>query len=226
MTEVLSPLPAGPQETETETGKEIEKDTRPTTVFHAPDSFTLKHPLMHPWTLWFTRPSSGRKDENWNDLLKEVVSFDSVEEFWGIYNNISKTSELANKSDYHLFKRGVKPEWEDAQNSHGGKWLFQYKERHSTPIDKLWLHTMLAAIGETVESEEDDEVMGVVVNVRKGFFRIGLWTRTTTNKDALMRIGERFKEVLQVPDGEKVEFVSHQDSAHSGSTRAKTKMTA
>jgi translation initiation factor 4E len=23
--------------------------------------------------------------DNWNDLLKEVISFDSVEEFWGIY---------------------------------------------------------------------------------------------------------------------------------------------
>ena len=23
--------------------------------------------------------------DNWNDLLKEVVTFDSVEEFWGIY---------------------------------------------------------------------------------------------------------------------------------------------
>lgn len=23
--------------------------------------------------------------DNWNDLLKEVVTFNSVEEFWGIY---------------------------------------------------------------------------------------------------------------------------------------------
>jgi translation initiation factor 4E len=23
--------------------------------------------------------------DNWNDLLKEVVTFDSVEEFWGVY---------------------------------------------------------------------------------------------------------------------------------------------
>lgn len=23
--------------------------------------------------------------DNWNDLLKEVVTFDTVEEFWGIY---------------------------------------------------------------------------------------------------------------------------------------------
>jgi translation initiation factor 4E len=23
--------------------------------------------------------------DNWNDLLKEVITFESVEEFWGIY---------------------------------------------------------------------------------------------------------------------------------------------
>ena len=37
---------------------------------------------------------------------------------------------------------------------------------------------MLAAIGENLEDEDDNEVMGVVVNVRRGFYRIGLWTRT------------------------------------------------
>ena len=78
---------------------------------------------------------------------------------------------------------------------------------------------MLAAIGETLESSETDgEVMGVVVNVRKGFYRIGLWTKTTGKaipgggeddiaggkgrsperaKDVLMGIGKKFKEVVR-----------------------------
>ena len=133
------------------------------TVFHDPENFNVKHPLMHEWTLWFTKPPSGKvtlshtlyhdpgshadlhKGDNWNDLLKEVVTFDSVEEFWGVYvslpclgtlnqntqpsltlplhkqNNITPTSELALKSDYHLFKKGIRPEWEDSQNKHGGR---------------------------------------------------------------------------------------------------------
>ena len=73
----------------------------PVTVFHDKDNFNVKHPLMNEWTLWFTKPPSGKvcanipvtlvtiltaiQDHNWNDLLKEVVTFDSVEEFWGIY---------------------------------------------------------------------------------------------------------------------------------------------
>jgi hypothetical protein len=30
------------------------------TVFHDPDNFNVKHPLMHQWTLWFTKPPSTK----------------------------------------------------------------------------------------------------------------------------------------------------------------------
>ncbi|EEA26714.1 eukaryotic translation initiation factor 4E [Talaromyces marneffei ATCC 18224] len=208
------------------------------TVFHDPENFNVKHPLMNEWTLWFTKPPSGKGD-NWNDLLKEVVTFSSVEEFWGIYNNITPTSELGLKADYHLFKKGIRPEWEDQQNKHGGKWSYSFKDKRAVPIDELWLHAQLAAIGETLENDDDNEVMGVVVNVRKGFYRIGLWTRTVgkslpgdkstearsaaKGKEVLESIGRRFKEVLRLKEADVVEFSGHTDSAHSGSTRAKAK---
>lgn len=200
------------------------------TVFHNSKNFTVKHPLMHKWTLWFTKPLTPGQRANttdaWADSLKEVITFDSVEEFWGIYNNIAKASQLPPKSDYHLFKTGVRPEWEDKQNQRGGRWSYNNRDRRSVNIDELWLHIMLAAIGETLENEGDNEVMGVVVNIRKGFVRLGLWTRSTTNEEVLRAIGKRFKEAMKIPDKEAVEFYSHSDSAHSGSTRAKSKMCA
>ncbi|ORY57198.1 translation initiation factor eIF 4e-like domain-containing protein [Pseudomassariella vexata] len=220
-------------------------DSKLVTVFHDKDNFNVKHPLQNKWTLWFTKPSSGKGD-NWNDLLKEVITFNSVEEFWGIYNNIAPVSELALKSDYHLFKEGVRPEWEDQQNKHGGKWSYSFKEKRNIDINDIWLHTMLAAIGETLEEDNDGEVMGVVVNVRKAFFRVGVWTRTIgksipnrgdgdvaggkgrpaeKGKQILENIGKRFKEILKLPATEYVEFSGHTDAAHSGSTRAKAKFT-
>ncbi|KAB5566987.1 translation initiation factor eIF 4e-like domain-containing protein [Coniochaeta sp. 2T2.1] len=228
-----------------ETSANIDDSADVKTVFHDKDNFNVKHPLANRWTLWFTKPASGKGD-NWNDLLKEVITFESVEEFWGVYNNIAPVSALALKSDYHLFKEGVRPEWEDPQNKHGGKWSYSFKDKRSVDIDELWLHVMLAAIGETLEEEEDGEVMGVVVNVRKAFFRIGVWTRTTgkhipgrgdgdvaggkgrsvdKGREILLSIGRRFKEVLKLPPSEAVEFSGHTDAAHSGSTRAKAKFT-
>ena len=102
---------------------------------------------------------------------------------------------------------------------------------------------MLAAIGETLEnSEEDGEVMGVVVNVRKGFYRIGLWTKTVgksvpgggegdvaggkgrsleKSKEILMGLGRRFKVVLQLKAAEQVEFSGHTEvQPHSNIRRS------
>ena len=83
---------------------------------------------------------------------------------------------------------------------------------------------MLGAIGETLEREGDSEVMGVVVNIRKAHWRISVWTRTCTKGEALMEVGRRFKEILKLPNHETLDFASHNDAAHSGSSRAKTKM--
>ncbi|KAI1198137.1 translation initiation factor eIF 4e-like domain-containing protein [Nemania serpens] len=239
----LTTIPISPNGDKPEDPSSADVDGKIITVFHDKDNFTVKHPLQNKWTLWFTKPSSGKGD-NWNDLLKEVIIFDSVEEFWGIYNNIAPVSDLAMKSDYHLFKEGVRPEWEDPQNKHGGKWSYQFKNKGSIDINELWLQTMMAAIGETLEDEDDGEVMGVVVNVRKAFFRIGVWTRTIgksipgrgdgdvsggkgrspeKGQKILLSIGKRFKEILQLPANESVEFSGHTDSAHSGSTRARAK---
>ena len=36
------------------------KEGEEITVFHDPENFNVKHPLMNTWTLWFTKPPSGK----------------------------------------------------------------------------------------------------------------------------------------------------------------------
>ena len=36
--------------------------------------------------LWFDNASKQNKAKEWNEQLQEVMSFESVEEFWGLYN--------------------------------------------------------------------------------------------------------------------------------------------
>lgn len=43
-----------------QTEKPEQANGEPVTVFHDPENFTVKHPLMHEWTLWFTKPPSGK----------------------------------------------------------------------------------------------------------------------------------------------------------------------
>lgn len=36
------------------------ENDKPVTVFHDKDNFNVKHQLAHEWTLWFTKPASGK----------------------------------------------------------------------------------------------------------------------------------------------------------------------
>jgi translation initiation factor 4E len=106
-----------------------------------------------------------------------------------LYNNIVPPSQLPQKANYYLFKEGIIPAWEDEANKNGGKWSIQLpKDKNRSNVDKMWLYTMLAAIGETFDplltsddpsssGHPDSLVTGVIVSTRPQFYRISIWTR-------------------------------------------------
>ncbi|KAG0006609.1 eukaryotic translation initiation factor 4E [Modicella reniformis] len=181
------------------------EESRYITVFNDPVNFNAKHPLHNSWTFWFDNPGKKSTVSTWEQSLKELITIDTVEDFWGVYNNIMKACDLALNSNYHLFKQGIKPMWEDPANKRGGKWSIQLPRKAVNEIDSIWLNTMLACIGEAFEHEE--EVCGTVVSVRKGLFRIALWTRSSDNQEKAMSVGRTFKSSANI-DGT-LEFQSH-----------------
>ncbi len=54
----LTTIPISPEDKEPSTA--VAEDLDKVTVFHNKDNFNVKHPLMHHWTLWFTKPASGK----------------------------------------------------------------------------------------------------------------------------------------------------------------------
>lgn len=57
----LSELPLTPVGGELAQNEDKAQDTgEQITVFHNADNFTVKHPLMNKWTLWFTKPPSSK----------------------------------------------------------------------------------------------------------------------------------------------------------------------
>ena len=44
-------------------GASADKDEQ-ITIFHDKDNFNVKHPLIHEWTLWFTKPPSGKVSDS------------------------------------------------------------------------------------------------------------------------------------------------------------------
>jgi hypothetical protein len=64
---------------------------------------------------------------------------------------------------------------------------------------------VLACIGE--QFDEGDEVCGVTVNIRAGKDRIEMWTKTAANEALQMSIGKQLKQLLDIPDSNKIGFV-------------------
>lgn len=92
--------------------------------------------------------------------------------------------------------------------------LLQQKLEVNPIINDLWLRGLLAVIGETIEDEEN-EVNGIVLNIRKQAYRVGIWTKDC-DESKLKTVGERLKKVLQLNDEQKVEFMSHDASNTRG----------
>ena len=142
-------MPAGETDAAKEGSESIDAESELRTVFQDPVNFNVKHPLYNSWTLWFDNPmhkgtsSAKERRESWGANLYKVVSLNSVEEFWGLYNNIVPPSNLPQSANYYLFKNGIQPAWEDPANGNGGKWSVQLpREKHRNQIDKLWLYTV------------------------------------------------------------------------------------
>lgn len=247
-------------------GQELVLEDRPEeemrTVFNDPATFNVKHPLYSHWTLWFDSPATKGRNlpatpgtpasavpptpsgaQGWMDDIKKVITLDSVEEFWGLYNNIVPPSLLPPKANYYLFKEGIIPAWEDAANKDGGKWSIQLpKDKNRSNVDKMWLYTMLTAIGETFDpylsaedpSSKESLITGVIVSSRPQFYRLSIWTRQAPTGDTpedeklrarILAMGKHFKtqvlgygelQKLGGPLATEVEFLSHKDSEKKG----------
>jgi translation initiation factor 4E len=68
------------------------------------------------------------------------------EEKWlssSVMNNIKKPSVIPPAANYHMFKFGVKPMWEEEQNKDGGKWTFSHdRGKRGGELDRHWINTV------------------------------------------------------------------------------------
>ncbi|CAO3662195.1 unnamed protein product [Rhizopus stolonifer] len=173
--------------------------------------YSVKHSLLNTWTLWFDNPGKKTSAQSWADNLKQVISIDTVEDFWSTFNNVCKVNHLSSNSNFHLFKEGIRPEWEDPANAEGGKYGIQFpKNKAGDSINDHWMNLLLAVIGEQLIANE--EVCGAVVSVRKTYYRVALWTNSSKDEEKIEKIRNQLRDIFSLPEEIEVEFVPHVDS--------------
>ncbi|KAF3631328.1 Eukaryotic translation initiation factor isoform 4E-2 [Capsicum baccatum] len=172
------------------------------------------HKLERKWTFWFDNQSKPKQGAAWGSSLKKAYTFDTVEEFWSLYDQIFKPSKLTVNADFHLFKAGIEPKWEDPECANGGKWTVTSSRKAN--LETMWLETLMALVGEQFDDSED--ICGVVASVRRSQDKLSLWTKTATNEAAQMGIGRKWKEII---DTEKISYSFHDDSKRERSAKSR-----
>ena len=166
-----------------------------TTVLRNPKS---KYPLEFEWSFWFFK---NNRDTDWKDNIILLTSVDNVEDFWSVYNHLRPVNDLHEGCDYMLFKKGIKPMWEDDENRDGGRWLISFdRDQRQAFLEKYWQSTLLSLIGSQYD-KENDLINGTVVNVRYKVDKLSLWTKHYKEEKSQYKIGKRFKRILGVTDG-------------------------
>jgi len=179
-----------------------------------------EHPLQHAWTIYHDTktkvpytPMSATDASypapadsgTYEAGLTTVGEFETVESYCRYFNWLKPPSKLERNSNYHLFKSGIKPMWEDEANANGGKWVLTMKNNPGL-LDQCWQWLTMALVGE--ELDEGDEICGAVVSLRSKVDRIQVWTRSKDDVEKVNGIGRKLVKLLDVSeaDGIGLEF--------------------
>ena len=81
--------------------------------------------------IWLFRREQTTKvvkgSQNYEDMLEHIGTFDTVERFWSLYSHIKRPSDLPSVN-LSVFRKGIKPLWEDEANKKGGKFGIRVKK--------------------------------------------------------------------------------------------------
>lgn len=63
---------------------------------------------------------------------------------FSLYNHIKPPSDIKAGNDYSLFKKGIRPMWEDEANNQGGRWVITWSRfNNKQDMDNVWLDVVI-----------------------------------------------------------------------------------
>lgn len=134
--------------------------------------------LHRSWTLWFDSPNLHASaqdyydDIRWLPNISKIADFDTVEDFWHIFNNITSIDALCYRTSYYVFTAGMKPSIYDLNNMNGCVGSIILKKEDA---GNMWLISILSCIGESMAYSS--MVNGISITRYKDTFKMGFWLK-------------------------------------------------
>jgi translation initiation factor 4E len=172
--------------------------------------------LACEWSFFlFFRQQGSDASDHYEDNIHLLGSFSTIPGFWALYSHLRKPNDLEPPTDYHLFRKGIRAIWEDADNVNGGKWMIRLRKGL---ISYYWEQLIMALIGEQFPAD----VLGAVASVRVQEDIISLWNRSGSDSEVTHQICCRICEALELPAETRLEYKKHGESVKDGSSYRNT----
>lgn len=163
--------------------------------------------LEHEWILYYDEGApKGQENTPFESFVKVIGQFSTVQDFWRYWNNIDVT-KFPSYANLRLFKKDIKPIWEDTHNVKGGKWLI---EPRNDDISQMWLYCILPMIGERFQYS--DEICGAVLSFRPKRKSIALWNRDASKKEVCDKTEADLRTFLKLHNPGDIRYQSHSES--------------
>jgi len=163
------------------------------------------NPLERSYTFWYSIKANEQNyrlsAQNYENVIKKIGTFHTVEDFWGLYQHLVKPDNLPIQADYHLFEEGIKPMWEDENNKHGGRFILWLQKGFGS---RFWEELILALIGE--QFDVGNEICGIVISTKVKGDTISIWHRNAQDNGAKDKIRAGIRRALNLSEETDIEY--------------------
>jgi len=97
----------------------------------------------------------------------------------------------------------------------GGCFIKKIKKIEDNMLGRMWEELLFATIGEFFE---DPDVVGVVLSIRPKEDALSIWNKDHQNLSLRFKIGEKLKEIWELPMDSQIEYKNHSASMKDRST--------
>ena len=150
--------------------------------------------LSNKFVFWYHIIDTS-SDQDYKSQIKKLAQFETLEEFWSIFQYLKKPDDFKQPIEIQLFKDGITPMWEDENNKNGGRISLKLRKEYSNLV---WEELIFAFIGGYFDKEIKEEINGLVMNCKKDFNTLQIWTKNF-NTEVNKGIEKNIRELLNIP---------------------------
>ena len=153
-------------------------------------------PLSDTWAVWAEmRAESG---------MEVIFEFDTMRKFHSGWKDLQERRAVSRDRSVCVFRKGVRPVWEDERNKNGGKFLIGIPQASMEYTLDCWFTLVTGITCERFSGCHN--LMGAVLNLRAWGSMVTLWNRESTDFKQIYKVKKKLKKLFELP---KIKYQAH-----------------